>query len=468
MQIKDFIFLSGSMSLIFLYFTFYPLNVDSTWILYVAEQIISGKTLYRDIHEVNPPLIFLYSMIAVYLSSLLSLSLSWAYILYVVLLISMSVYLVFSVIRFMPFKNIRYYLFMLIFSLIVLVSSDFGQREHLFMIFICPYIMMMMYRDKIQLSSRIITLIAIFASLGFNIKPHFFLIFIGIEMVYALHTRKVNSIFRIESLIITGSALVYILLIYVKFPYYIDFAVPLAMKTYVTLFNKPLMELLSNLDMIMLLFVLIVWALVRPVKIDLQSKVLFSIIITTLILYLLQQKGWGYHRLPFKISIFMMLSYIAIECIKENQIYLLGIMPFIIMSIMLSIKKVPKFIELENIVHKLPPESKIHIISTDIARGQSILVKNKQIWSSRFGALGILPFIVHTNNEELRKYLFNAMYEDIKRYQPDSIIFCGKYSEFNYYDYFTSKNDKLKLAYRSYYTKSEVDGYTVLSKIVKE
>lgn len=468
MQFKDFMFSIILLFVITVYFTFYSLNVDSTWILYSAHEMLHGAVLYTDIVEVNPPLIFLYSLIPVLFSEFSYISLAYSYILFVIILILISLYLSWIVlINYYVSKSnsIRYYLYLIGFILTISITSNFGQREHLLMIFITPFILMMIYRDKIQLSSLSIIIIASFASFGFNIKPHFFLIFIGIELAYMIHSKNIFSFFRKDSIIIICSGFLYLLLIFIKFPEYINFAVPMALDTYTTLFNKSFKVLLLNNTSLLLFLSILFWFLLAFKRYNLAIKILFSTIITSLILYLIQQKGWSYHILPLFVSILLFVSYIVIDNIKKNlQLYALTLLPIVISIMIYNIQSVPRFYELENILNNIPKNSKVHTISTDIARGQALLVENKLQWASRFGALGILPVIIKNKNTKLKEYLFNSLYEDIKKYKPDVIIFCGKYSSFDYYNYFSNNDKRLREIYNIYYKKSTIEGYTILSK----
>ncbi|MEA3498068.1 MAG: hypothetical protein U9R16_03310 [Campylobacterota bacterium] len=468
MQFKDFIFSIILLFVIAVYFTFYPLNVDSTWILHSAQRMLSGATLYIDVVEVNPPLIFIYSIVPILFSEFSYISPTHSYILFVIILILISLYLSWIVLSnyyVSKLNSIRHYLYLIGFILTISISSNFGQREHLLMIFITPFILMMIYRDKIQLSSLSIILIAAFASFGFNIKPHFFLIFIGAELAYMIHSKNILSIFRKDSIIIICSGVLYLLLIFIKFPEYINFAVPMALDTYTTLFNKSFKVLLLNNTILLLFLSILFWFIFTARKLNLATKILFSIIITSLALYLIQQKGWSYHAIPLLISILLFLSYIVINNLKkDSQLYILGFIPIIISIIVMNIQSVPRFYELENILKDIPQGSKVHIISTDIARGQALLAENKLQWASRFGALGILPAIIENKNTKLKEYLFNSLYTDIKKYKPDVIIFCSKYPSFNYYNYFSNNDKRLREIYNIYYKKSTIEGYTILYK----
>ena len=467
---KEILFVFLIIGIIVSYFTFNSLNVDSTWILYVASQITEGKTLYTDVSEVNPPLIFIYSTSAIYLSKIFDFTYSQSYIILVSILIGISSYLSFLILESTKKskKHITYYLYVIIFILTIVIIKDYGQREHLLVIFIFPYILFSIFKDKIQFSNILILIIIIFASFGFNLKPHFFLVFFAIEIVYAIHYKKISYLFRWDSFIIFFTGVLYLILILLKFPEYINFALPLALETYSGLFNKSFLILLKNNEVFIFFITLFIYLFFAKRDFTIDSKVLLITILSLFIIYLLQQKGWFYHRLPFFVFTIFFLFYITINYVQNNkQIYILSAIPLIMISILLNIQKNPNFTELKDIVNNLEKKSKVHILSVDIARGQTLLIKKEQIWSSRFGALGILPSVLKNNNPKIKKYLFDSIYEDLLIYQPDTIIFADKYSNLNYYEYFYKEDKRIKNIYNTYYTKSTINGYTILKKTRK-
>ena len=462
----DFLYVTFILTTVFAYFNYYPLNVDSTWILNSAHNILAGSTLYKDIIDVNPPLIFMYACIPTFVAELISVSRIYIYIIFVIFVISVSAYLCFIILLQYYKKQedtIRYFLYSIIFILTISVNYDFGQREHLFMIFVFPYILSLMYKDSITLSKNILITIAIFASLGFNIKPHFFLIFIGIELIYMIHKKDILSIFRIDSIIISLSGFFYLIIIFVFFNEYINNTVPFAMATYSDVFNKSYLSLIMTFEIFLTLFIMIFWSIFTKKKIDLTIKVIFISLIMSITIYLIQQKGWNYHKIPILCISLLFLTHLIFSLLKKDKSYSLALFPLIFYIIYFNLQTVPKFKELENIIHRLPFDQKIYIISTDIAQGQPLLKEN-QIWTSRFPSLFMLPALLKNEKIESMQYTFDSLYEDFVNYKPDSIIFPRKEIGFDYYNYFTSKDVRLNKFYENYYTMSIISNYIILSK----
>ena len=463
----DYLFSLSILGIVSLYFSFYTLNVDSTWILYTSEQMLQGKKLYIDMVEVNPPLIFIYSLLAIIISKLTAISYASSYIILVIFLIFISLYLCFKILKKLSLEEnfTRFYLYALIVILTLATCHVFGEREHLLLIFILPYILFSMHKDKLQINKLLLFTIIIFASLGLNLKPHFFLIFIAVELCLIFHHKKLFYFLRWDFFLLILSGLIYTLIIYIFFPQFFSFALPLALKTYMDLFNKSYLELILNYEFFIFFFISLFFIIFTKNRFSLDNKILIVSIIVTLIIYFIQQKGWFYHRLPFfSLTILFLVNLMIFHLKKDLRLYASAFLPIILSIIVInSTANQTILFELKEIINNLPKNSKIHILSTDIARGQVLLKKN-QIWSSRFGALGILPYVLHTNDKKVKEYLFNSIYEDLVKYQPDTIIFCGKFDTFNYYNYFRNGDEKLKNIYDNNYSKKIIDEYIILEK----
>ena len=469
----------------FVYFTFSPINVDSSWSLYLGKQILEGSTLYVDFLEVNPPLVFIYFTFVNLLANIFSLPITYAFIFFILVLILISTYYSYIVLKSI-YKTqtyiIRTYLYFIILILSLFVTYDFGEREHIFIILIFPYILLMMYRNTIKLSSYHIISIAIIASLGFNIKPHFFLIFLGIEVVYLLHTKKISSLFRKDFLIITASAFVYLFIIFVFFKEYYTFMIPFAIDTYTDAFRIPSINLLFRTECIFAMFISIFFFIISKKRTNLDNKILLSVILTTLLMYILQEKGWAYQRLPlFIISLFFLLHYTMVYfrtnkndkkkkdyiMISLYYIYMIVILSFLSIILNSNMNNVYYYKNLKKIIYQFPNHSSIMIMSTDIAQGQPLL-KKSQTWASRFPSLFMLSALRqkqnYNNHNKIKTYTLNAIYEDLLKYKPDIIVFPSKKLGFDYYNYFTKEDERLKNIYEKNYIFKIQNNYIILIK----
>src|SRR5262245_3907467 len=121
-----------------------PLNHDAAWYLYMVEAIQGGATLYRDVADTNPPLIIFLSMPPIWLGSLFHLPQSTAFNMYVFVGAMASVAVCRRLIaRVWPDASPEVAGLLMVtmaFCLLPFVRLDFGQREHLAVILLLPYV----------------------------------------------------------------------------------------------------------------------------------------------------------------------------------------------------------------------------------------------------------------------------------------------------------------------------------------
>lgn len=465
MKLYDFLFAIFIILTVIIYFNFNDLNVDSHWILYSAEQMLQGAKLYIEPGNADLPINFFYNALCILFAKLFSISSVSSYIANVFFLALVCLFLSWKILKEVYPKqeqNIRYYLYGLSAVLTIFLLPDYGEREHLFIIFITPYILMMMYKDRIILNDKHIIAIALFASFGFNIKPHFVLVFIGIELAYMIHCKKISSIFRKEVALIVSVSFIHLFILLYFYPQWLNFAIPLALEAYAPAFKKSLPELLLEYDIILLFITMVLWLIFGKRSFNLAVKILIFAIVTTLIVYLIQQKGWFYHRLHFFAVTMLFILYLITEGLKkDSKIYLFAILPLLVTVLMHNMQSHKRYYDLEKILETLPSKSTIHIVSTDIALGQALLVKNNQKWASRFSGLFMMNAILDEKKRSVENYLFRSLYEDMIKFKTDTIIFCDKYHKFDFYKYFSS-DEKIKKLYDMHYKEKSLDGFTIL------
>src|SRR6267154_4809745 len=124
------------------FYAHWSLNHDTSYFLLATRRWFAGATLYRDIVETNPPLIFYLTAPAVAASELLGISASTAFVIFVCLRAGCTLVWCWSVLRRVPEIPAagRYAIVAACFAaLIVTPAYNFGQREHLFIVFALPY-----------------------------------------------------------------------------------------------------------------------------------------------------------------------------------------------------------------------------------------------------------------------------------------------------------------------------------------
>ena len=182
-------------------FTF--LSVDVGQFLEIGQLILSGKVPYVDFFEVNPPLIHYLHTVPVAISYILGVGSSDVFHVMVLLLIIFSAALLFqSMAKLSPRRRVLVLLSYYAISVLAILRSDFGQREHLFTIVFLPYLFCRALKEKEFSKSQL--MLTLFCGLFSCLKPFFFLMLLTSE---ALLLSSKNKISR-KTLLMLGAPMV--------------------------------------------------------------------------------------------------------------------------------------------------------------------------------------------------------------------------------------------------------------------
>jgi hypothetical protein len=152
--------------------------------LYAAARILDGDRLYRDFVEINPPLIVWLNVPAVLLARWTGLADAAAFRLLAAALLGGCILLCERSLRLLVSDRATARCFLLLLWLVLfpLVWIDYGQREHLLLGIMLPYVVLAAAREANRYPStpeRL--LIGGLNGIGIALKPHFALLWITIE-----------------------------------------------------------------------------------------------------------------------------------------------------------------------------------------------------------------------------------------------------------------------------------------------
>ncbi len=223
-------------------FTFFyaGLSGDRVWLWYATEAWQGGQTLYRDIFEVNPPLIiFLYSL-PFHVARFIPWLEGYQWVLLCMLaLAGLSTLLCLRLLR--EYALIaghsvyrRVAGIMLIFVLFLLPNyTHFADREYIFATLCLPYFLRFMpglRQAKLPLWLRLS--IGSLAAIGFCIKPQTALVWLPTQLFWIVKERAPRQLFLAENLLCYAGGALYLVSIYVFTPDYFCTVLPMALAAY--------------------------------------------------------------------------------------------------------------------------------------------------------------------------------------------------------------------------------------------
>jgi hypothetical protein len=238
-----------------------PINHDVSFLLLVTSRLLDGAGVYLDdIIDVNPPLIlYLYSPVVV-ATRLLELPEVATSRVYVVMLAGGSLLLCDRLLRHLVGSDslLRHYLLAsLAYSLFISIGHHYGQREHLILLLLAPYLFLAATRARRRPVPRALALaVGVGGGLAASVKPQFVIALIAIEVALAIQRRSLRAWLRPEGVAAVSVGTLYVVSIFLVTPAYVDVAGPLAIDTYWIL-QRPFPEVLRNSDPALLLLALV-------------------------------------------------------------------------------------------------------------------------------------------------------------------------------------------------------------------
>jgi hypothetical protein len=298
-----------------------PLKDDVAWLLYVARRWMAGRELYVDVVEINPPLIVWISAIPIRLAGLLGIDAQFAAIPFFVAAVLACAWWTACLLQGSArlFED-RLPVFAAIGTVLLVVpAGDLGQREHLLVAALLPYLALFARSLAEGPAARRDAIIAgVLAGLGCALKPRYVGVFVVLECVAAF--RALHP-FRAMPLAAGITIAGYAALVTVFCPAYLRRAVPLALALYGAT-DVPLRHLLA--DSLRLIFGEVVALLLwwsrrrRGTEADLMLVLVVFAVTSTAICFM-DGKDWFYHRLPATVATVLALLCWAASALAHRR-----------------------------------------------------------------------------------------------------------------------------------------------------
>lgn len=280
-----------------------PINHDAALILDASKRWLDGSRLYVDVIDVNPPLIFVLSLLPEVVARLVGIvDGPTTFVLLTLGLIAASLAMTHRVLAcigelFGPIAS--FVLLPLIAFLLVVYPDDmFGQREHLMLAMTMPYLLAATAREAgSRPPTRLLLPVMLLAGIGFALKPHFLLAPALIE-AYLLLTRRGLGLRDTALWALAFGPLLHLAIVRFVTPAYLDDVVPLALRQYAEL-GHAMWDAATGA---VIGPSIAAWALLGGVAAVVPAlrlqKVLTLFVTAGIVAAVVQAKGWPYQSLP--------------------------------------------------------------------------------------------------------------------------------------------------------------------------
>ncbi|MEZ5690537.1 MAG: hypothetical protein R3D71_02595 [Rickettsiales bacterium] len=270
-----------------------------------AELMWQGKSLYKDIWEINTPLIFYISMIPVSIHHLTNIPVIPLFFLLICAMGYASIWFSWSVLKKLPIydtqiqANTMLMVLYCIGFIVPAITSNFGQREHIFVLGILPYISLLIaysYQRTLPVGFRV--MVGVVAAIAFSIKPYFIIVFAAAELAMLHIMRGFKSIMRIEPWIIGLGFVIYHVVIAAIFSEYLQEAGIAFVKNY-SGYKSSLELMIAGSILFIAPTIFMVGIITKTPSYNTNVAVLLvTLIFSSLLLYLIPLTDYYYHLLP--------------------------------------------------------------------------------------------------------------------------------------------------------------------------
>ena len=371
--------------LAFLYLLSIPMNHDVAWLLEASRRWVGGAELYRDIIEINPPLIFFENVIftagtltkAGYLAGTcvaIAISALWSR---KPLIVSASLTLV--------------------------GLHDFGQRDHLALIFLTPYLMI---EDPRQRIPRIA-----WAFFGAALKPHFLII----PLAFAMARRSREAL--VDVMLLTALCGLFWVAAVLVWPAYLTDIVPLGNAVYSAFGEAP-----GAREAVLAFLAFAIAALVA-----LHDKPLLPLataVIGAVACFFLQGRYWPYHLVP---AIGLSAIVVLLAATRSN-----GPMRAGLFLAGLGLLAINPFVGKKTYQASVIPVGVniVLFLSDSVPTAYPMVTECGVFNASRYPTFWTIPGAWNSGNEKIFKSEIAKADADIRRYKPEIIfedLYLGKF-----------------------------------------
>ena len=441
-----------------------PFNDDICYAILVVQKLVQGKHFFTDFMNTNPPLAFYIYLPVLLIHTLFHFNIFLSHRLYIIFIalssLFLSNYLLGKLLEDKCDILKSVLLLVLTFSFILLPHYEFGQRSHIAVMLIFPYLILLMLRLKnIKASLKINLLIGISAGIGFALNPFYLFLFFFCEIVRTIKRRPNADWLTSEATIICLIQALYFVLALRFYPNYFHKIIPLAYNVYLPAYTKSFIALLkypyAAFSAIILIASIFLYRLCRTKEL---AFIFIIANISFLLSYFLQRKIFYYHVLPAMTVATLQSCYLIFELAAQLKAKTKGFTPlskttaliFVIvflicvplfftfyLSLWLHKNKESSYVPFVNFIGSITkPNQSVAFFTFYPSFLYSASIETKTHVASRFDGFWFLPGMIKFPHQySVQKYkseLIGAVVEDLKTYKPN-YIFIDKNKTGNYF-----------------------------------
>jgi hypothetical protein len=298
---------------------------DTGFLLDAAARVLAGQRLYVDVVEINPPLVIALNLPAVLAARLPGVSAVAAYRAEVAIVVLAMLLAARPLLRrLLPDRPVTRAGLgaAAAFALFPLTGQDYGEREHLGLALLLPYLLLVALRaERAPVSARPAMGVGLLAGVAFALKPHFVVVWLALEAWLAFG-RRARSWTPAPETVATASFLAaYGAAVVLFVPAYLRLVALLAGPYSRFLYDPFLHLLLTGPGIPLTAFALLVWAVLKR---HARHPTLWDVAAITTVACVVagaaQQKGLRYHFYPSFALATMLLALATLDAVRPEAL----------------------------------------------------------------------------------------------------------------------------------------------------
>ena len=387
-----------------------------------------------------------------------------------------------------------------LFALGFYVAGDFGQREHLLLIFALPYLVLQAVRARGGSCNRwFAATIGIWAVFGFALKPYFLIVPVMVEGYVVWRRGTIRQMPRADTVALATGGLIYAGCILAFTPEYLSKIVPYGVAIYAAGFEYHLAGVLAVPASAILPLALLLHGLRRNQQSMPELGDILGIAAICLYgVYILQMKGWSYQSYPASALSLILLALVCANDIRiamgvsrrvEGGIF--GAFAIIVSGSISLLAgglgcahqyRNTSFDQMMPLVATLPRGAPVYVFTTKVSDAFPLMNYSGARWASRFDTLWLLPGLLLPRptdrdaaiRQDIEHFLRGALVADFNKFRP-ALVFAATgpgiaYLDdptFDFIQYF-STDPAFAAIWAFYEPAGEVPGFHVFRRRLKE
>lgn len=472
---------------------FYPqfsLNHDTSWYLIGTRMFLEGEQLYAGVVEINPPLAFYLTVPAIWIADSTGLTEATAFFCYAIAMGVLSSWGSLAVLRRSQLEPGAQHILFLggLLGLFVVPVGNFGQREHLMLIYAAPYFLLLIAgAETIAMGWWSRFMFGFVATLGLALKPYFLLI-PGMILIAGPPGSLLKRILEPQNLGLGAGMLAYLYFVVTVHNEYLTQIVPMANLVYGT-FEADWSNVFLRPELAGILYLcgLFAW---KPESSESLDWRLLGGAIGALLCYLVQFKGWNYQVIPLNYFITLAalwLLHSRIDLARRRTVFAVLAILVLFLTLGNQIRHGPYRSQFTASFSRYVerPGQVILVLSSNVSASFPFVNEVRGRWASRYPAQWLVPGALVGKSttdcsqarDDCRAYdaiLAKARLadiEDLQRYAPDLVYVDDRkhksYFEGLRFDYleFLGTDPRFPAIWSRYEYRGSVAGFQVWSKV---